>query len=767
VSTVAPPRPLAPPPVAPPRPARRGTPWASAVCSGLAVLFASAPVSAIIQGYMWLEQAATVVLVVVAVGLALHRLGPVAVFAGQCVGVLLLVTAEFAQGAVFGVLPGPRAFGSFGALAAGAGAQIAAGIAPVPASPEILFLVTAAFGLVTVAVYLAAVIAQAPAAAGVPLLAVFAVPAALDDKLLPWPTMVCAAAGFGILLITRDGARRQRVGGVALVAGAVAIAIGIGAAAGFVGTAGRFTGAAGGASGAIGLSPFTSLRGQLTQSSPSELFHVRGLPQPAYLRALTLSTYVRDVGWQATRPGSGPTLPGTLGVVAGPNVRLASVDVENVGFKDYWLPVYGEPIAVSGLQNRWIYDERSGTAYAERPRAEPGWQQVGDFSAPSADQLRAATGGSGPVANYLDVGGVDRRVIDLSRQVTSGATTAFDKAMALQEYFTGSGSAFHYSLQTAPGNGDDALVEFLTVGKTGYCEQFSAAMAVMLRSVGVPARVAVGFTGGSETGDHRTVSTSDAHAWVEAWFPGYGWMIFDPTPLTDGRTIVPPYVAQAEAQEAADASEAPGADPQNEAQQAPTPEATPTPTPATPDVAAPEAPPSAAPVWQLGLGAGVLLLIGGALLPAALRRRERRSRLAAVAAGGPDAAAAAWAELLAESSDRGVPPRESDTVRVAARRLVREHHLGAPAQQELRRVVGAVEASWYGDTHPEPAELAEPLTALLAAVAAGSPLSWRGRLLPRSVLSGFSYRLSRKPVTQDPNTHDNAAAPTGRGGGVT
>ncbi len=667
------------------------------------------------------------------------------------------------------MLPGPRAFASFGALAAGAGAQIAAGIAPVAASPEILFLVTAAFGLVTVAVYLAAVIAQAPAAAGVPLLAVFAVPAALDDKLLPWPTLVCAAAGFGLLLITRDGARRQRVGGVALVAAAVAIAIGIGAASGFVGTAGRFTGAAGGASGAIGLSPFTSLRGQLTQSSPTELFHVRGLPQPAYLRALTLSTYVRDVGWQATRPGSGPTLPGTLGVVSGPNVRIASVDVENVGFKDYWLPVYGEPIAVTGLANRWIYDERSGTAYAERPRAEPGWQQVGDFSAPTADQLRAATGGSGPVADYLDVGGVDRRVIDLSRRVTSGAPTAFDKAMALQEYFTGTDSEFHYSLQTAPGNGDDALVEFLTVGKTGYCEQFSAAMAVMLRSVGVPARVAVGFTGGAETGDHRTVSTSDAHAWVEAWFPGYGWMIFDPTPLTDGRTIVPPYVAEAEAQAAGDASQASGADPRDDAQQTPTPEATPTPTPATPDVAAPETPPSETPVGLLGLVAVVLLVVGAALLPAALRRRERRGRLAAAAAGGPEAAAAAWAELLAESSDRGVPPRESDTVRVAARRLVREHNLGGPAQQELRRVVGAVEASWYGDTHLGPGELDEPLTALLAAVAAGTPLSWRGRLFPRSVLSGLGRRLSRKPPAPDDSTttHDNAAAPTGRGGGVT
>ena len=294
-------------------------------------------------------------------------------------------------------------------------------------------------------------------------------------------------------------------------------------------------------------------------------------------------------------------------------------------------------------------------------------------------------------------------------------------------------------------------------------------MAVMLRSVGVPARVAVGFTGGAETGDHRTVSTSDAHAWVEAWFPGYGWMIFDPTPLTDGRTIVPPYVAEAEAQAAGDASQASGADPRDDAQQTPTPEATPTPTPATPDVAAPETPPSETPVGLLGLVAVVLLVVGAALLPAALRRRERRGRLAAAAAGGPEAAAAAWAELLAESSDRGVPPRESDTVRVAARRLVREHNLGGPAQQELRRVVGAVEASWYGDTHLGPGELDEPLTALLAAVAAGTPLSWRGRLFPRSVLSGLGRRLSRKPPAPDDSTttHDNAAAPTGRGGGVT
>ena len=752
--TDARPAPVARGPQAPaPRPV---FPWAAAASSGLATLLASAPLGAIIQGYTWLGYAVVAALVVVGVGLALHRLGPVAVAVGQCAGLLVQLTVQFADDAVLGALPGPSAFASFGRLLTGAAAQISVGIAPVPATPEILFLVTAAFGAVAVAVYVAAVLARAPAAAGVPLLAVFAVPAALDDALLPWPTVVCAAAGFGLLLITRRGARSQRIGGLALIAGAVAVALGVGSVSGFIGTAGRFAGSGAGGGGAIGLSPFTSLRGQLTQTAPAELFQVRGLPRPAYLRALTLSTYVRDVGWQATRPGPGPALPGTLGVVAGPGLRMASVDVENVGFKDYWLPLYGTPIAVAGLSERWTYDERSGTAYTARPRAEDGWQQTADFSAPSAAQLRAVKGRTGPVAAYLDMTGVDQRVTDLARQVTAGEDNAFDKTIALQNFFTGPTSAFHYSLQTAPGNGDDALVDFLTVGKTGYCEQFSAAMAVMLRSVGVPARVAVGFTGGTASGDHRTVSTSDAHAWVEAWFAGYGWMIFDPTPLTDGRTIVPPYVAEAEAAAAAAAQAAPGADPEADARQAPAPQEAPTPEPATPDLPASAAPGADLPLWPL-----MLMVVGGAaLLPSALRSRERRRRLAAVAAGGPHAGAAAWAELLADSTDRGVPPKESDTVRVAARRLVREHHLDGPAQQDLRKLVGTVEASWYGRMHPEPGDLTDPLAGVLAAVAAGSPLSWRDRLLPRSVLADLSRRLRRR------GAHDDAAAPAGRGGGV-
>ena len=337
----------------------------------MAVLLAGLPVRAVVQGWSWFADAGMVVAAVVAVGLLLHRAGAAVVAIGQCAAVLLLLTALHTQVGVFGLLPGPATWDEFGRLVAGAGSQISVGIAPVEATPEIIFLVTAAFGLVAVGVYLAVVGAGAPAAGGVPLLAMFAVPAALSDDLLPWWALVGAASGFGLLLMARVGARRHLPGGAALTAGALVLALGLGAASGFVGTSGRFdgNGGGGGAGGSIGLSPFTSLRGQLDRAESTELFRVRGLPQATYLRALTLRDYVPNAGWQATRPDPGPSLPGTVA----PSFRgeVSTVDIENVTFRDYWLPLYGTPIAVSGLPaGQWTFDARSGTAYAARPREE-------------------------------------------------------------------------------------------------------------------------------------------------------------------------------------------------------------------------------------------------------------------------------------------------------------------------------------------------------------------------------------------------------------
>jgi transglutaminase TgpA-like protein/transglutaminase superfamily protein len=758
VTTTLPPRNAGParpeptrrPPAPPARPDRPPLPWAAAGAAGLAVLLAGAPVTAIVQGTVWPVQAAVAVVPVVAVGLALHRLGAAATVVGQVLTLLVLLTARFTDGGLLGFLPGPTALGEFGGLLQRAGEQIDTSTAPVLATTEIRFLVTAAFGLLAIGVFVAAVTAAAPAAAGVPLLAVFAVPAALADDLLPWWAMAAAAAGFGVLLVVGAGSGRRRSGtGVVVVVVSAVAALAVGAGASFVGTAGRFegNGVGGGSTSSIGLSPFTALRGQLDQSTPVELFRVRGLERPVYLRALTLRQYVPGLGWQASAPAPGAVLPGAVPAETVTPGEVADVDIENVAFRDYWLPLYGEPLEVAGLpEGQWQYDTGTGTGYTVRPRSEDGWQQRALLPSPTADDLRAAQGVAGVSPEYLDARDVDPRVAGIAAQVTGTAGNAFDKALALQDYFTGPTAPFRYSLETAPGGGDDALVEFLTVGQTGYCEQFASAMATMLRTVGVPARVAVGFTGGAQVGDYRSITTQDAHAWVEAWFPGIGWTAFDPTPLTDGRAITPPYVEQARGESAGqDTSTEPDElSPEDDInpQDLPQPEALdPAATPPPPAVEQ-EAAGLGVPLWPFAV---LLLVLAAAGTPAALRVHHRRRRLAAVTAGGPDAAGAAWAELLAESLDRDVAVPATDTVRGAARRLVREHRLDDGAQQALRAVVAAVENSWYGGGHPAPRELDGAVRTVAAGIAAGSGLTARQRMLPRSVLR----RGAAAPAAED------------------
>jgi hypothetical protein len=113
---------------------------------------------------------------------------------------------------------------------------------------------------------------------------------------------------------------------------------------------------------------------------------------------------------------------------------------------------------------------------------------------------------------------------------------------------------------------------------------------------------------------------------------------------------------------------------------------------------------------------------------------QRRRRLDVVSQGGPGAAGAGWAEVIAESADRGVPVQPSDTVRGAARRMVRDHRLDLDTQQALRRLVGAVEASFYGGAQLGDERLAEDVRLVRTGIATASPLRPRDRLLPRSVL---------------------------------
>ena len=125
-------------------------------------------------------------------------------------------------------------------------------------------------------------------------------------------------------------------------------------------------------------------------------------------------------------------------------------------------------------------------------------------------------------------------VLDEARRVTSDARSDYHRALLLQDYFRLDGG-FRYDLETHSGHGIDSLEEFLFDVRAGYCQQFASAYAAMARSIGLPTRVAVGFTWGewdSGRGEQGAyvVRGEHAHAWPEVYFAGAGWVRFEPTP---------------------------------------------------------------------------------------------------------------------------------------------------------------------------------------------------------------------------------------------
>ena len=118
----------------------------------------------------------------------------------------------------------------------------------------------------------------------------------------------------------------------------------------------------------------------------------------------------------------------------------------------------------------------------------------------------------------------------LARQLAAGAATPYQFAEAVKGYLDN-----HYTYNESPPRSSYPLESFLFLSRKGYCQQFAGAMALLLRMGGVPARVAVGFTSGrpAATGNDWIVTDYDAHAWVEVWFPHYGWVKFEATPAAD------------------------------------------------------------------------------------------------------------------------------------------------------------------------------------------------------------------------------------------
>lgn len=124
---------------------------------------------------------------------------------------------------------------------------------------------------------------------------------------------------------------------------------------------------------------------------------------------------------------------------------------------------------------------------------------------------------------------LDARIPALAREITRNAPTPFDKALRIENYLR---TRFAYTLNLVGRPGDDPIAHFLFETRAGHCEYFASAMAIMLRTLGIPSREVNGFLPGeyNDLGGDYIVRASDAHSWVEVYFPGIGWQVFDPTP---------------------------------------------------------------------------------------------------------------------------------------------------------------------------------------------------------------------------------------------
>ncbi|WP_045314247.1 transglutaminaseTgpA domain-containing protein [Lentzea aerocolonigenes] len=797
------------------------TPWIAA----LAVLCASTALSGVIEGDLWLVRIGVVIVAITVTGAFLRatRLTPPLVAIAQVFVLLCLLTALHTRSGIFLFIPGPEALGELGDVLAESVAQVQTGVPPVHATPAIQALVVLAIGLVAVLVDTLAVAAAAPAASGLVLLCVFAVPASLADEMLPFWTFILGAAAFAMLLAVdgqhRHEAWRGRLGSgsasgsgssaTSVAAIAMVIALIVGAGFTFVGTVGRLPmGGSGGGKGGIGLSEMTSLRGMLNRGKPTEVFFVRGMPaETIYMRATTLAKYVPDKGWErGTDPGGQPAR-GELPPQAGDRGegKTTRMDIEPKDWRSFWLPTYGAVRRIDTPDDDYRFDVKKGVIFSQREREPEPYTIDTVLSTPTKQALRLTPDSKNVVdAEYYKFDGVEQQVVDLANKIVEGATNNFDKAAALTAYF-GTVNGFKYDVKTQGDVTKDALTDFVTKGKVGYCEQFASAMAVMARVVGLPSRVAIGFTAGVASADnsYRVISTEDAHAWVEIFFPNHGWMTFDPTPISDGRGIVPPYLressqGQGEQPTAETKTETVAPSASGSASTSAKADGTED-TPGQEQAADDSTPtwlilalvivvvlaalltlfvvlallgvlsaglagkpwarklliPAAAGLWLIGVGlaaallswwlAAFLVIAGLVLTPLLVRAVRRRNRLHTVAVLGAGAATAAWAELMAESIDRGAPVPSSETIRTAARRLAREHNLDDAGKDGLRTVIGAIERSWYSANPAADPALPGALAKVRQSLRQNAPLSLRARMFPKSVLKPTPVPMAETP----------------------
>lgn len=286
--------------------------------------------------------------------------------------------------------------------------------------------------------------------------------------------------------------------------------------------------------------PIVDIRANLVNQSEQPVAEVR-TADPVYLRLTSLDVYSAKEQW--TNDGlNGRKISGRLPPEAGaqPVSRFVDVEIEAYGVHSALVPAPYQATEVSGARAedlRWDPDMATLTMATGRTLDTGDTYQVTTaVPDPPADALRDVDV-SRADPKLTELPSLPDEVADLAERIVAerDADNAFDQAMAIQEELR----SWEYSLEPERGHGQSHMVAFVE-RRVGYCEQFAGTMAAMLRSLDIPARVAVGYTPGDPVGqDSYIVRGRNAHAWVEVLFPGYGWITFEPTPRDDLNLLTP------------------------------------------------------------------------------------------------------------------------------------------------------------------------------------------------------------------------------------
>lgn len=434
----------------------------------------------------------------------------------------------------------------------------------------------------------------------------------------------------------------------------------------------------------VTLSPLVDIRGRLVGQSNVELFTV-ATDTPTYWRITSLDRFDGTI-WSSLsnyRP-AGTRLPGFGSDAGRGSTAMSTQEFEIAALSSIWLPAAYRPERLDA-PGKVRFDPDSGSLATDRETSD-GMRYTVESALPrlTADELgTASTEVPADVASrYLDLpSGVSRQVRQEAQRVAGTAKSPYLQAKALQDWFR---AQFTYSVQVAPGHDAGAMEQFLAA-RQGYCEQFAGTYAAMARSLGLPARVAVGFTTGTRGADGRWhVTGKEAHAWPEVYLSGFGWVAFEPTP---GRGLpgAENYtnVAPAQAADSAPAVTTPTVVP---AQQ-------PDVEPQMGDVARPltEERPAAGPRWAVvagALAAGAVLFAGA--VPLAKARRRRRRRRGAVSPA--DRVLVAWEDASDDLAAAGLTCRADETALEYAHRV---RKAAGPAGAPLIRLADdATAAAW-------------------------------------------------------------------------